>query len=326
MTSKPRTRKTRTSTDGTVDKVAQLHEQITNGVEALVTSEGWAAMLKAAARFHAYSLNNLMLIAMQAPDATQVAGFNTWKALGRQVRKGEKGIAILAPCAYRAKNSNDPSTANTDATKTNAPEPAPNTTTPDSTGKAPRQVRGFRCAYVFDLAQTDGDPLPDVRPQLLTGQAPARLWDDLVNQVTAHGYTVERGHCGIANGYTSPKTSTVRVRDDVDDAQAVKTLAHELAHIECGHIEDLPTYLTCRDRCEIEAESVACVVTAAAGLDASGYTLPYVATWAGGEVATVRAAAETVTKTARTILARLPHADEHPRSDTADAGAHTAAA
>ena len=153
------------------------------------------------------------------------------------------------------------------------------------------------------MAQTDGDPLPDVAPAVLTGPAPAGLWDDLAEHVTRHGYSPERGDCAGANGYTDPARRVVKVRDDVDDAQAVKTLAHELGHIECGHVEDLPTYLTRRDRCEVEAESVAYVVAAAHGLDASGYTVADVAGWAGGDLTRVRQDAETVTKAARTILA-----------------------
>ncbi len=96
----------------------------------------------------------------------------------------------------------------------------------------------------------------------------------------------------------------VRVRADVDDAPAVKVLAHELGHLECGHVKDLPTYATCRGRCEVETESVAYVVSAAHGLDASGYTFAYVAGWAGPDLSLVRQAAETVTKAAGAILGR----------------------
>jgi len=155
---------------------------------------------------------------------------------------------------------------------------------------------------VFALHQTEGAPLPDVAPALLTGQAPAGLWNALSEQVLAHGYTVHRGDTGRANGWTDPGSRTVRVSGAVDDAQAVKTLIHELGHLECGHVGDLPTYATCRGRCEVEAESVAYVVAAAHGLDASGYTFAYVAGWAGGDLTQVRQAAETVTKAARTIL------------------------
>jgi len=132
-------------------------------VAALVDSDAWRAMLDTAARFHTYSLGNVLLIALQAsPTATRVAGFRTWKSLGRQVRKGERGIAILAPCTYRPK----PSTAATEITS----EQPQN----DRGGEAPatggKQLRGFRAVYVFDVAQTEGDPLPEVAPALLTGR------------------------------------------------------------------------------------------------------------------------------------------------------------
>jgi hypothetical protein len=178
---------------------------------------------------------------------------------------------------------------------------------------------GFRVVHVFDVAQTEGDPLPDVAPALLTGQAPAGLWDDLAAQVSGHGYTLEHGDCSGANGYTDPTRRVVRVRADVDDAQAVKTLAHELGHLECGHVEDLPTYLTCRGRCEVEAESVAYLVLAAHGLDASGYTFAYVAGWVGGDLTRVRQAAETVTRAARTILDRRGSTDTATPDDRAAA-------
>jgi len=298
---------------GGQDKLAALHEQISEGVAALVESEGWRAMLDTAAKFHSYSLGNLVLIALQAPQATRVAGFRSWQSVGRQVCKGERGIAILAPCTYRPKTA--------DRAEPAAPadqEPATSCSggaVPDAGG---RQVRGFRVVHVFALHQTEGAPLPDVAPALLVGQAPAGLWDDLASQVSGHGYTLERGDCGGANGYTDPTRRVVRVRDDIDEAQAVKTLAHELGHLECGHVKDLPTYLTCRGRCEVEAESVAYVVAAAHGLDASGYTFAYVAGWAAGDLTRVRQAAETVTKAARTILGRCG-ADTAPApADLAD--------
>jgi len=300
------------------DKLAELHDQIADGVAALVDSEAWRAMLDTAARFHNYSLGNLLLIALQAPTASRVAGFRTWQSLGRQVRKGERGIAILAPCTYRPKRGTGAQEGANDDTEGAAAQGGG----AEETRPVRRQVRGFRRAFVFDIAQTDGEPLPDVAPALLTGEAPADLWDGLAAQVAGHGYRLERGECRGANGYTDPTSSTVRVRGDVDDAQAVKTLAHELAHIECGHVENLPTYATCRGRCEVEAESVAYVVTASAGMDASGYSFAYVAQWAGGDTSTVRQAAETVTKAARSILRQLDGpADQPEHSETAAAPA-----
>jgi len=294
------TSSTTSAKTGGQDKLTALHEQISDGVAALVESQEWRAMLDTAAKFHTYSLGNLLLIGAQAPQATRVAGFRSWQSLGRQVRKGERGIAILAPCTYR------PTVA--DRAEPVAPaghEPVATCSggaAPDAGGK--QQVRGFRVVHVFALHQTEGAPLPDVAPSLLVGQAPAGLWKDLASQVAGHGYALERGDCCGANGYTDPTRRVVRVRDDIDDAHAVKVLAHELGHLECGHVKDLPTYLTCRGRCEVEAESVAYVVAAAHGLDASGYSFAYVAGWAGPDLSLVRQAAETVTKAARTILGR----------------------
>jgi len=289
------------SATGGQDKLAALHEQISDGVAALVESEGWRAMLDTAAKFHSYSLGNLLLIGAQAPQATRVAGFRTWQSLGRQVRKGERGIAILAPCTYRPKSADRAEPAGPAG-----PEPA----TTSGGGVAPqggggRQVRGFRVVHVFALSQTEGALLPDVAPTLLEGLAPAGLWDALAEQITAHGYTVHRGDTGRANGWTDPTSRTVRVSGGVDDAQAVKTLLHELAHIEAGHVGDLPTYATCRGRCEVEAESIAYVVATAQGMHASGYSFAYVAGWAGGDLSVVRQAADTVTQTARRILTLL---------------------
>lgn len=292
-------------------RLAELHEQIVAGAAELVSSEGWQAMLAVAARLHSYSLNNVLLIAAQNPQATQVAGFNRWRSLGRQVRRGEKGIAILAPCTYRASAKGDA------APPAEAGEP----TGPTTPERGPARLRGFRVAHVFDVSQTDGEPLPDVRPTLLAGEAPAGLWDFLAAQVEAHGYQLQRGGCGGANGYTDPYTGVVRVRDDVSDAQAVKTLAHELGHVVLGHVADLATYLVCRGRCEVEAESVAFVVVAAWGLDATDYTVRYVTGWAGGDVAQLRASAAAVISGAHRILEATPAAAEPERAELVGAAA-----
>ena len=298
-------------------KIAALHDQIGEQVEALTADPQWRAMLDAAAKFHTYSLNNQLLIELQAArlgiSPTRVAGFGTWKALGRSVVKGSTGLAVLAPCTYTPKD-----------TPTDQAVPAPGTGTAgessggDADRRAPgRVLRGFRVAHVFDVSQTEGDPLPEIRPELLIGDAPAALWEALAAQVAAYGYTLTREACGQANGLTDPAARTVRVRPDVADAQAVKTLAHELAHIECGHTAEGYDYRGCRGRAEAEAESVAYIVTAWAGLDAGAYTVPYVAAWSSGNPDVVRAAAATVTAAARRILDHLDGAKstEQPPGD-----------
>jgi hypothetical protein len=263
------------------ERLRELHEQLERQVTELVTSEDWARMLQTASRFHRYSFGNVCLIMAQMPTATRVAGFNTWKDLGRYVRKGEHAIRILAPCRYKVT---------------------------DDDGDECYVVRGFTTASVFDISQTEGEEVADLRPELVVGEAPAGMWDALAGQVEAAGFVVARcesvEEIGGANGRTDYAARTVKVRDDVDDAQAVKTLAHELAHILCDHEHDIRA-MGCRGRLEVEAESVAYVVCSHAGMSTAGYSLSYVARWAGGDASVVRQTAEKVVKVAGAICETL---------------------
>jgi antirestriction protein ArdC len=263
------------------DKLASAHADLVVAVESLTSGDDWRAMLETASRFHRYSANNVFLIMMQAPEATRVAGYKTWQSLGRQVRKGERGIRILAPCTFKRTERD----AETDQEVT-------------YTG-----IRGFTTVSVFDVSQTDGAELPDVGPHLLEGADVAGLWDGLAAQVKAAGYTLERGDCFGANGRTDHSVRTVRVRDDVSDAQAAKTLAHELAHVLLH--PDTTEYFRCRGRSEVEAESVAFLVCQAAGLSTDGYSWPYIAGWSNGDVKVIQETAERVLGAARTILDTL---------------------
>lgn len=274
------------------DRLAVAHEHLVRAVEDLTTGEAWRQMLDVAARFPTYSGNNVLLIGIQRPDATRVAGIRTWNSLGRRVRKGEKGIAILAPCLYRAKT-----------------EPAEVPAARDPDGLAARKLRGFRVVHVFDLAQTDGRPLPDVGPTELTGPAPADLIKRLSTVIATDGYAVERGNCGQAYGYTDFATRTVRVRDDVADAQAAKTFGHELAHIRADHegrfLGRYASSIGCRAQAEVEAESISYLIASAAGMSTDGYAVPYVAGWSGGDVDLIRGAATRVVATARDAIRDL---------------------
>ena len=262
------------------DKLAEAHGRLTRAVEEIVSGEDWQQMLAVAARLHRYSTANVMLIRAQRPDATRVAGYRTWRSLGRQVRKGEKGIAILAPCVYRARPVDD-------ADEERSPELA-------------RILRGFTVVHVFDQSQTEGRPIPEVAPILLEGDAPVALWECLAAQVHAAGFSLSRGDCSPANGRTDFAARTVVVAADLAPAQAAKTLAHELGHILMGH--DGTEYATgCRGRAEVEAESVAFLVCSTAQLPTDGYSFPYVAGWANSPEV-VRATAEAVIGCARRIL------------------------
>ena len=300
----------RDSHPDSAERLAELHDRLIDAVAELTDSAAWQRMLQTAATFPTYSPSNVLLISMQRPDATRVAGLRTWNRLGRNVVKGEHGIAILAPCTYPPGRERPAA-----ATPGGPLEPAPAVTpvaTEAQSEPVPmpgRQLRGFRIVHVFDVTQTDGATLPDVAPTLLAGQSPAHLWDHLAAQVAGAGMRLETGPCppGV-NGYTDPRDHVVRVADTLEPAQAVKTLAHELGHIRADHLRRLPDYgldPRCRGIAEVEAESVAYLVTATAGLDSLAYTVPYVANWSGGDVETLRASASTVVRTSQVICREL---------------------
>lgn len=259
-------------------RAAELHAELEAKLLTLVGDEGWSRFLRTAARFHSYSASNIFLIMSQCPNATRVAGFRKWQQLGRHVKRGEKSIKILAPARYKI--------------------------TDEKANEVRWAVRGFTVANVFDISQTDGADLPDVAPVLLTGAGIAGLWDGLAAQVATSGFTVERGDCQGANGWTNFTSRVVRVREDVEPAQAAKTLAHELGHVLL-HSPDEITYAENRALCEVEAESTAYVVCASAGLITDDYSLPYVARWANGDSAIVKATADRVIKTSQAIIAGL---------------------
>ena len=279
---------------GREDPLAKIHEQLTTAVAELARSTAWLRMLRVAARFPRYSPSNVLLIAVQRSDATNVAGLRVWNSLGRRVRKGEKGIAILAPCLYKGQQDKE------------IPQ-APALRADDAKAEiGQRMLRGFRVVHVFDVSQTDGEPLPELAPSLLRGPAPQRLWESLASLVERDSYSLERGDCGGANGFTRFDERLIRIRDDVEPAQAAKTLAHEVGHVRAEHetrfMDQYRRSIACRGVAEVEAESIAFLVAASSGLDSSDYTIPYVAGWAGGDVELLKGTASRVVTVARGIL------------------------
>ncbi|PKQ23733.1 MAG: hypothetical protein CVT65_06640 [Actinobacteria bacterium HGW-Actinobacteria-5] len=246
----------------------QMHADLASKLATFDDRDAWQRWLKFAAGFHQYSFANTCLIYMAKPEATLVAGYRTWLAKGHQVRRGEKSIPILAP-----------------VTRLVPLEDAKGNPALDPAGRpiAHRQMVGVRVAHVFDASQVDPPPQTErPQPTLLVGQAPPGLWDSLAQLVADEGFTITRGDCGGANGYTDFAAKQVRVRADVDDAQSVRTLCHEAAHIFTMDAADIATYADrhCRGTLEVIAESTAYLVTQAHGLDAGQYTFNYVAGWA----------------------------------------------
>lgn len=281
------------------DRLSEAHDRLVAAIEAMTGGEEWQRLLAVARRFHAYSVRNLLLIAIQRPDATQVAGFRTWQGLGRQVRRGEKGIAILAPCTYAAVGDDD------------GPAPTSGDDRTEEEGNRGRVLRGFKVVHVFDVSQTDGEPLPEAPVSVLAGEAPARLTERLADLIRAEGFTftlgpLPPGHAS-ANGLTDFDKRTVIVRGDLPDAQQAKTTAHELAHVLLHGTSPQPR----RAVMEVEAESVAFLICGSEGLPSDAYSFGYVATWAQGDHALIRATAERAIRCARGVLDALDPESTH---------------
>lgn len=266
----------------TPDRSSEARERLAEAVDAMSSTEGFQAWLRARALFHDYSLNNCMLIAMQRPDASRVAGYKAWQQLGRQVRKGERGIRILAPMVGKVEVE-----------------------TEHGTEKRAR-VFGFKCVSVFDVSQTDGDALPEVDYRHLEGEAPD-LADHLCAIAMAAGLTISREapHSPGASGELERATKTIRVSPDLSGAMAAKVVAHELGHYFDPWLAEHPhLYAQHRGDAEAVAESCAYVVCAAYGIDAGPSAVGYVTSWTLGNGERVRDLAERIDHAARLVLAQ----------------------
>ncbi|HKW02095.1 MAG TPA: ArdC-like ssDNA-binding domain-containing protein [Vicinamibacterales bacterium] len=230
----------KTLTTDALDRLATLLDQ--------GHSDQLACFLKAMARFHRYSFHNVCLIASQRPSATRVAGFHAWRALNRFVRKGEKGIVILAPIVTRRR-----------------------TAAVDDDSKS---VAGFRSAYVFDVEQTDGEPLPTA--SRASGD-PGRLTLNLRAAIAAHGIALDdvddlEGALGTSAG------GRIHILKCLPAAEEFSVLVHEFAHELLHHNADRPTS---RDIRELEAEAVAFVVGEAIGLQIGDAARDYIQLYRG---------------------------------------------
>ncbi|MEV7123966.1 ArdC-like ssDNA-binding domain-containing protein [Kitasatospora griseola] len=288
----------------------ELHRQLTAAVMGLVTSEGWTAMLAQLAKASAtdigrYSASNIILILIQCPQATAVCSYNQWQQRRRQVMKGEKAIWINAPMTGKKKDDESGEVA------------------ADKDGNARTYLR-FKAVHVFDASQTEpmwqhnpDDGLYFITPALpgqvkrfgadTPGEAPAEMRQSLEAYAVHHGYRVETGDTGTARGWAQPSTRTIRLSDKVTPAQACVTLAHEVAgHVALAHTEDPMGYFLHRGEKETEADSVAHMIAAFYGVDATKKVAPYIGEWAGGESKEVermlKATAENVRKAFRAFL------------------------
>ena len=239
-------------------KVEALTEQLHAAVTDLTSSEAWLALLAVASRFPTYSWRNQVLLVVQAAERgmtlSRVAGFNRWTQLGRVVRRGEKGLAILAPVRRRLSAE--------EAAKRHA-EGLPGY---DRDGRPILVVRGFRIEHVFDQSQTEQIPgaeqLPEPRSWIAQrGAGPAGLWEAICALITAARYAIEHRPPveadATSHGWTDGHRKIVWIRSDVDEAEQIRVAIHELAHIRADHCGPDAGRDIGRTQRETEADSIA---------------------------------------------------------------------
>ena len=263
------------------DKVKEITDKLEAGIQALFESEAFKNYLKTLSKFHDYSLNNTILIAMQKPDATLVAGYTAWqKNFGRQVQKGETGIRILAPTPYKKKLEVDRLDPVTGQAILN----------PDgSTAKELKEIMvpAFKVVNVFDVSQTDGKPLPTIGVDELTGNVTNyEIFFEALERACPVPVGFEQIPSG-AKGYYHTVEQRIALQEGMSEVQTIKTMIHEMAHQKLHSIDpkDLPPEeprLT-RNAKEVEAEAIAYTVSQHYGIETSDYSFAYIAGWSKGK-------------------------------------------
>ena len=263
------------------DKVKEITDKLEAGIQALFESEAFKNYLKTLSKFHDYSLNNTILIAMQKPDATLVAGYTAWqKNFGRQVQKGETGIRILAPTPYKKKLEVDRLDPVTGQAILN----------PDgSTAKELKEIMvpAFKVVNVFDVSQTDGKPLPTIGVDELTGNVTNyEMFFEALERACPVPVGFEQIPSG-AKGYYHTVDQRIALQEGMSEVQTIKTMIHEMAHQKLHSIDpkDLPPEeprLT-RNAKEVEAEAIAYTVSQHYGIETSDYSFAYIAGWSKGK-------------------------------------------
>ena len=282
-------------------KVKEYHKRLVEGVKKVLESESFAEFMRFSARFHRYSFVNTLLIWLQRPHATRVAGIKTWNSLGRYVKKGERGIVIFAPLIKREKKpvAELLGNAKADVRTVARAEAEVEKELAGLNGIEEQEVMeverlvGFRAVHVWDIEQTEGKPLPELKTEtpVMDGD-PEVLF---VRILKASTVPVEfRELKGKANGYYMARDRKIILAVGLKTEQKVKTLLHELAHhlIHSG-LSDAELAGIDRHTEEVIAEGAAFIASAHFGLDSSGYSFPYVAAW-GQDV-------ERVLKTGKTM-------------------------
>ena len=283
-------------------QMKEITERLEQGVKDIFTSEMYTMYLRTMAKFHNYSFNNTLLIAMQRPDATLVAGFQAWKnKFNRYVKKGEKGIQIIAPAPIKEveeREKIDKDTGLAVLNENGEPEME----------RMEYVIPRFRVTTVFDVSQTDGEPLPLLEVNELTASVKDyALLTAAIEQVSPVPIRFDEIE-GEAKGYYSDIEKEICVQTGMGESQTIKTMIHEVAHAMLHNSDLMEQRGEEKDRLtkETEAESIAFTVCSALGIDTSDYSFPYVASWASGkELKELKDSMDTIRLTAADFLEKL---------------------
>lgn len=264
------------------DKVKAITDQLEQGVQDVFTSGKFAEYLQVMSRFYNYSARNCLLIAMQCPEASLVAGFKAWQTkFGRHVKKGETAIRILAPVPCKKVIEDE-----------------------DGNEKEITFTR-FRATCVFDVSQTEGEDLPTICNRL-TDQVDN--FEDLLDQLQEIAPVPVRFDQvqGGAAGYYSFADQEIVINEGMSEAQTIKTLVHEIAHSILHDKEDGEAKDANRRTKEVQAESVAYTVCQYIGIDTTSYSFEYVAAWSSGrDTKELMESLDVIQKTARNIIDQI---------------------
>lgn len=289
------------------DRMREIVESIENGIKELFESDKYRQYLSTMSRFHRYSVNNTMLIYMQRPDATHVAGFNKWRdQFGRNVLKGEKGIRIIAPTPYKKK---------VEEIKT---DPETNAPVLDADGKAiieEKEIRipMFKVVSVFDVSQTAGKPLPQLAADLSGNVQQYEVFMEALRRASPVPMEI-KPVARDTDGFFSAKAQSITIRAGMSEVQTVCAAVHEIAHAKLHDYEhmteladDGETILVpgekSRNTEEVEAESISYAVCQYYGIETGENSFGYIATWSQGkELKELRASLETINKTASELI------------------------
>lgn len=277
-----------------------IMQNLETGVAELFTSERYQEYLKTMSKFHNYSFNNTLLIAMQRPDATLVTGYRNWQSMGRQVKKGEKGITIITPAPIKRKK--EQAVLDQDQKPVIGPDGKPKTEEVEVT------LPCFKAITVFDIEQTTGEPIRTLAPEILTAAVEDfDLFLQAIREISPVPIRFDAIE-GSANGYYHNLDKEIVIKKDMSQSQTLKTAIHETAHARLHDKEIMESQGIEKDRLtkEVEAESVAYCVCSVFELDTSEYSFPYIAGWSSGkELRELKASMDVIRKTAGEIIDEL---------------------